>query len=151
MYSFLSDNTFLHLPCDGQSCFSHTSCRNCTTVGHCLWCPSLGQCLQSYPLTYIYTQCLGWVNSLTSCRDECSSQKTCSACQNITHCGWCNDPANTGMGQCVEGGFTSPRDEGVCNKIDQQGREDTWNFYQCPGVFAMYSKHLYLLMDRDII
>lgn len=49
--------------CTSTSCFAHSSCSECTTSG-CLWCPSLRQCvhLNGYPYTYIYGQCLGWVN-----------------------------------------------------------------------------------------
>ncbi len=50
-----------------SSCFSLTSCEDCTPG--CLWCPSLQQCLpsNSYNYVYVYGQCLGWVNVRNSC------------------------------------------------------------------------------------
>jgi len=115
--------------CTSTSCFAHSSCSECTTSG-CLWCPSLRQCvhLNGYPYTYIYGQCLGWVNGQSvACPVECADHRTCSSCQeNNADCGWCNDVSDTGLGVCVKGGFLGARNGTQCSA-------EQWYFDTCPG------------------
>jgi len=56
-------------------------------------------------------------------------------------CGWCNDPSNTGKGQCLEGSSRGPMkpvgmhsaemvlDATLCPKE----KSYEWSFIQCPG------------------
>lgn len=134
-----TDPSFVESSCSSSSsCFSLTGCSECTS-SNCLWCPSIGQCVPNYPLTYPYAQCLGWINSPPTCPpDECEGHTNCSECQSNSRCGWCNDPLDTGLGQCLDGGFTSPRQNGSCNQVDNFGQTETWNFDICPGIVCVF-------------
>ncbi len=130
-----TDSSFIETSCSvSPSCLSRTSCGDCISVS-CLWCPSISQCVPNYPLTYAYAQCLGWISSSLTCPpDECEESKNCTECQGNSRCGWCNDPSDTGKGQCLDGGFTSPRQNESCNQMDLFGQTETWNFDLCPGM-----------------
>ena len=119
--------------CAENSCYSQTSCDTCTT-GDCLWCPSLSQCIPGsnlYGVAYPYGQCLGWVRSCTQL--DCEERGNCTSCQELPQCGWCNDPSDTGKGQCSLGGFRGPRNENLCQSIDSVGNQEEWEFSQCSG------------------
>ena len=45
-------------------------------------------------------------------------------------CGWCQGPANTGLGVCSEGGFLVPRNTSVCPA-------SRWFFDECPGTIHL--------------
>ena len=58
-------------------------------------------------------------------------------------CGWCQGPANTGLGVCSEGGFLAPRNTSVCPASQ-------WFFDECPGTIHLVacrhcSRVLYVL------
>ena len=129
------DSSFVEERCSSSPpCLFRTDCVDCTLAIGCLWCPSISQCVPNYPLTYPYAQCLGWINSFLVCPSvECGGLKNCTECQDSAQCGWCNDPSDTGRGECIDGGFTSPRDNGSCYQVDEFGRSETWNFDICPG------------------
>lgn len=130
--------------CSATSCISATTCRECTeTRSGCLWCPSLNHCVHEslYPYTYIYGQCLGWVSQSFNCSGNCSDYKTCSDCQNDPYCGWCNDPSDTGLGECTEGGFISPKNSSICMDYSDEETYGRWFFDICPGMF--FSIHCY--------
>lgn len=126
--------------CPRDSCTSLTSCMECTGSSlQCLWCPSLQHCVPNtaYPYTYIHGQCLGWVSSQSSsCPDNCTGFQTCSTCQSDPRCGWCNDPSDTGLGECSEGGFNSPRNTGACTSSSNEGTYERWFFDSCPGIYV---------------
>lgn len=109
------------------SCYAHTTCGGCTSAS-CLWCPALQQCIpgSAYYFTYSYGQCLGWVSRPGSCLGDCPAHQNCTTCGNTIGCGWCNDPSDTGLGVCAEGGFTESRNSSFCD-------QDSWYFDQCPA------------------
>ena len=57
---------------------------------------------------------------------DCPAHQNCTTCGNTIGCGWCNDPSDTGLGVCAEGGFTESRNSSFCD-------QDSWYFDQCPG------------------
>lgn len=150
------------------SCYSITSCETCVNSNDCLWCPSLGHCVPAnaysglYPFTYIYGQCLGWSNSAsgistaTSCPSECSQYQTCDACHGDAVCGWCNDPSNTGLGRCEQGGFDGPREAGTCQVMNSDGDTEEWYFELCPGELfrdvnlVFFLKYMYTYVDASV-
>jgi Fanconi anemia group I protein len=107
-------------------CSSMTTCSSCIHgATNCLWCPSLSQCVPSalYPHSFIYGQCLAWT---TSCKTaSCEDQLTCDNCTGLAGCGWCRDPANTGLGSCIPGGFTESLNATSCTN-------NHWFFDTCP-------------------
>ena len=125
----LSPSTCLSHPCSLAS-----SCEECTG-NICLWCPSLQNCVHSsvYPYWYSYGQCLGWVSHSSRCFGNCSDYKNCSNCQSNPYCGWCNDPSDTGLGDCSEGGFTTPRNSSYCVDYGDDKLHERWFFEVCPG------------------
>ena len=129
--------------CFNSACSLRSSCTMCLNSRSCLWCPSLSRCLPAaasgYPTTFSFGQCLGWVSLVQNpnfcAMDECQEQLTCSSCQTLPHCGWCNDATNTGLGKCTSGGFLGPRRndsscmiEGGISEGDQEG---DWQFDTC--------------------
>lgn len=128
--------------CSNDSCFLRSDCEQCLSGNlACLWCPSLFRCVPSvshaYPTTFNFGQCLGWVNSKDSCAmDQCEDQTNCNSCQLLPHCGWCNNPLDTGLGVCSPGGFYGPlRNISSClvrgdNEGNQEGRGE-WQFDMC--------------------
>ncbi|RXM27766.1 Attractin-like protein 1 [Acipenser ruthenus] len=72
---------------------------------------------------------------------NCSGLRTCSQCLEQPGCGWCNDPSNTGKGQCIEGSSRGPMkgigkqsqdlvlDQGLCPK----DKSFEWAFIHCPA------------------
>ncbi|OXB57761.1 hypothetical protein ASZ78_010330 [Callipepla squamata] len=75
---------------------------------------------------------------------NCSGLRTCGQCLEQPGCGWCNDPSNTGKGQCLEGSSRGPMkpvgthstemvlDSTLCPKE----KNYEWSFIQCPGKFC---------------
>lgn len=65
---------------------------------------------------------------------RCSDLHSCKDCQSNPLCGWCNDPSNTGIGRCVEGGASGP-----VNQTNHQMTDlsicpiSQWYFVDCPG------------------
>lgn len=57
--------------------------------------------------------------------DSCLDHMTCSRCQSEAGCGWCRDPANTGLGTCDKGGFLASLNESFCP-------DSHWFFDTCP-------------------
>lgn len=128
--------------CDtSHLCSMKTSCSQCLSSSSCLWCPTLRDCVPSslYPYLYPYGQCLGWekqckgnnrphdyhVITVCSLAKPCADHQTCLDCHNELGCGWCRDPADTGLGICGEGGFLASRNESFCSDLH-------WFFDQCP-------------------
>lgn len=137
--------------CNANLCYERDSCSRCLETLDCLWCPSLSRCLANnshvYPSTFTFGQCLGWVGkgAGTCARESCEDHTNCSSCQSLLHCGWCNDPSDTGRGACVPGGFRAPvgngsmcrESTGVLGRVnetsgDRYGRGD-WQFDVCSG------------------
>ena len=70
-------------------------------------------------------------DSMLSFPVSCDSHVTCEACHAQVECGWCRDPADTGLGTCLEGGFLSPLGS---NSSDSSACPETyWSFEECPG------------------
>ena len=61
---------------------------------------------------------------------SCDSHVTCDDCHSDPECGWCRDPADTGLGTCSAGGFLSPLSSAADSCPNTQ-----WFFEQCPGLF----------------
>ena len=137
------------------SCYQHTSCNTCLGSS-CLWCPSLSRCFpgnnNGYPSTFTFGQCLGWTKDLSSCaREDCGVHHNCSSCQVLPHCGWCNDPSNTGLGECLPGGFQAPLEGstssclaaaagmlGVVGNASDLVELGEWQFDLCSGEESLY-------------
>ena len=125
--------------CIYSSCFLHSGCQQCLNDSGCLWCPSLSRCVPSvrltYPTTFNFGQCLGWIKSKEICdRTQCEDQTSCSSCQLLPHCGWCNDPSDSGLGVCTPGGFVGPLgNNSSCLVEGQKGEqvEGEWQFDVC--------------------
>ena len=128
--------------CTINSCISRESCGSCTSDNTCLWCPSLARCVPGtlYGVSYNFGQCLGWRND--NCDQAlCEDRTNCSSCQELSECGWCNDPADTGLGQCRLGGFGGPQNQSSCmTESESSGILEVleeWQFTQCSGEFVM--------------
>ncbi|CAI8041271.1 Attractin [Geodia barretti] len=107
-----------------------TNCSSCAGTDRCLWCPSLNSCFpsshtQSYAVTFPFGQCLGYSSS---CPVPCDNHVTCTDCHGDPECGWCRDPADTGLGTCSPGGFLSPLSFSSNSCPDKH-----WFFEQCPA------------------
>ncbi|MGH0153636.1 UNVERIFIED_CONTAM: hypothetical protein FKN15_024738 [Acipenser sinensis] len=129
-------------PCK-TPCSLRTTCSNCTSQGmECMWCSSAKRCVDSnaYVISFPYGQCLEWQTG--NCLPQnCSGLRTCSQCLEQPGCGWCNDPSNTGKGQCIEGSSRGPMkgigkqsqdlvlDQGLCPK----DKSFEWAFIHCPA------------------
>ncbi|MGH0160302.1 UNVERIFIED_CONTAM: hypothetical protein FKN15_039103 [Acipenser sinensis] len=129
-------------PCK-TPCSLRTACSNCTSQGmECMWCSSTKRCVDSnaYVISFPYGQCLEWQTG--NCLPQnCSGLRTCSQCLEQPGCGWCNDPSNTGKGQCIEGSSRGPMkgigkqsqdlvlDQGLCPK----DKSFEWAFIHCPA------------------
>ncbi|XP_033882072.3 attractin-like protein 1 isoform X1 [Acipenser ruthenus] len=129
-------------PCK-TPCSLRTACSNCTSQGmECMWCSSAKRCVDSnaYVISFPYGQCLEWQTG--NCLPQnCSGLRTCSQCLEQPGCGWCNDPSNTGKGQCIEGSSRGPMkgigkqsqdlvlDQGLCPK----DKSFEWAFIHCPA------------------
>ncbi|RLW02203.1 hypothetical protein DV515_00007390 [Chloebia gouldiae] len=129
-------------PCK-KPCSLRTTCSNCTSNGmECMWCSSTKRCVDSnaYIISFPYGQCLEW-QTATCSPQNCSGLRTCGQCLEQPGCGWCNDPSNTGKGQCLEGSSRGPMkpvslhsnemvlDATLCPKE----RNYEWSFIQCPA------------------
>ena len=57
---------------------------------------------------------------------HCSDQRTCASCEQSVLCGWCNDASDTGVGQCMEGGYEGALEVTRCNATP------LWHFSDCP-------------------
>ncbi|KFW82993.1 Attractin-like 1, partial [Manacus vitellinus] len=126
-------------PCK-KPCSLRTTCSNCTSNGmECMWCSSTKRCVDSnaYIISFPYGQCLEW-QTATCSPQNCSGLRTCGQCLEQPGCGWCNDPSNTGKGQCLEGSSRGPMkpvgnemvlDAGLCPKE----KNYEWSFIQCPA------------------
>ncbi|KAK0396587.1 hypothetical protein QR680_001776 [Steinernema hermaphroditum] len=107
-------------------CASYNSCQGCMEArSQCMWCPSTQRCvsLDTYMISFPYGQCHSWVtvannqNQNLCKRDptDCKVQKTCSECQLVgPGCGWCDDGTGTGLGACLHGSESSPRNATMC-------------------------------------
>ena len=135
-----------------HSCSLTSSCEECAG-SNCLWCPSLQHCTPNnvYPFSYIYGQCLGWVSHISNCSGNCSDYRTCSDCQSDPHCGWCNDPSDTGLGECSDGGFTTPMNTSFCVEDGSDRKmHERWFFGVCPGGLQQsWYVCCYVLESRD--
>ncbi|GFO40944.1 Attractin [Plakobranchus ocellatus] len=122
--------------CSKKSCNSQTSCVNCTKA-RCMWCSSWNQCIDnnSYVAYFHYGQCMDWTTISNTCKEsDCSHHKTCSECQAVPKCGWCNDKTNTGTGTCYDGSMQGPivrvgRNSVVDSSVCPAER---WFFNDCP-------------------
>ncbi|XP_013804121.2 attractin-like protein 1 [Apteryx mantelli] len=129
-------------PCK-KPCSLRTTCSNCTSNGmECMWCSSTKRCVDSnaYIISFPYGQCLEW-QTATCSPQNCSGLRTCGQCLEQPGCGWCNDPSNTGKGQCLEGSSRGPMkpvgmhssemvlDASLCPKE----KNYEWSFIQCPA------------------
>ncbi|KAF4791212.1 Attractin-like protein 1 [Turdus rufiventris] len=129
-------------PCK-KPCSLRTTCSNCTSNGmECMWCSSTKRCVDSnaYIISFPYGQCLEW-QTATCSPQNCSGLRTCGQCLEQPGCGWCNDPSNTGKGQCLEGSSRGPMkpvsvhssemmlDATLCPKE----KNYEWSFIQCPA------------------
>ncbi|XP_055502890.1 attractin-like protein 1 isoform X1 [Leucoraja erinacea] len=124
-------------------CSLRATCSNCTSQGvECMWCSSARRCVDSntYVISFPYGQCMEW--QTTNCLSQnCSGLRTCEQCLEHPGCGWCNDPTNTGRGQCLEGSSRGPMksagkntqemtlDTALCPK----DKSNEWAFIQCPA------------------
>lgn len=87
-----------------------TSCASCISdKNECAWCEQTGQCFPfvAYMAKFSYGTCAEWVDSMSAqgCR-SCSQQLSCARCLSDFGCGWCSDPSNSMLGQCLEGDFS---------------------------------------------
>ncbi|XP_067858251.1 attractin-like protein 1 isoform X2 [Heptranchias perlo] len=129
-------------PCK-TPCSLRTTCSNCTSQGvECMWCSSAKRCVDSntYVISFPYGQCMEW-QTVSCLSQNCSGLRTCEQCLEHPGCGWCNDPTNTGKGQCIEGSSRGPMkstgkniqemtlDTGLCPK----DKNNEWAFIQCPA------------------
>ena len=64
--------------------------------------------------------------------ESCDSHKTCDECHVDPECGWCRDPADTGLGTCSQGGFVSPLPSSSSSCPNSH-----WFFDQCPGKLSI--------------
>ncbi|XP_056005895.1 attractin-like protein 1 isoform X1 [Ostrea edulis] len=116
-------------------CHLKKNCENCTE-GKCMWCSNQQKCVETnaYVATFIYGQCMEWTTEKAKCpATRCSDLHSCKECQSNPMCGWCNDPSNTGIGRCMEGGASGP-----VNHTDHQLTDlsrcpaNQWFFIDCP-------------------
>ncbi|KAG2462460.1 ATRN1 protein, partial [Polypterus senegalus] len=129
-------------PCK-TPCSLRTTCNNCTSQAmECMWCSSTKRCVDSnaYVISFPYGQCLEW-QTATCPSQNCSGLRTCTHCLEQPGCGWCNDPSNTGKGQCIEGSSRGPMkvmgkqsqemvlDQVLCPKE----KNFEWAFIHCPA------------------
>ncbi|XP_069140084.1 attractin-like protein 1 isoform X2 [Argopecten irradians] len=117
-----------------QPCYVNTNCENCTR-SKCMWCANKRRCVEtnSYVASFIYGQCMEWTTSENRCAaTRCSDLLTCETCQSNPMCGWCNDPSNTGIGKCLEGGAVGPGYDPL-NANNTQCPANRWFFTQCPA------------------
>ena len=74
--------------------------------------------------------------------ESCDSHKTCDDCHTDPECGWCRDPADTGLGTCSQGGFVSPLPSSSSSSSCPNSH---WFFDQCPGKLSTsWAFQLYL-------
>lgn len=65
---------------------------------------------------------------------RCSDLHRCDQCQTNPLCGWCNDPSNTGIGRCMEGGDKGPVNPNNLSLIDNKRcSAERWFFTTCPA------------------
>ncbi|XP_021361114.1 attractin-like isoform X3 [Mizuhopecten yessoensis] len=117
-----------------QPCYINTDCENCTRSS-CMWCANKRRCVEtnSYVASFIYGQCMEWTTSENRCAaTRCADLLTCEKCQSNPMCGWCNDPSNTGIGKCTEGGAIGPGHNPI-QANNTQCPADRWFFTQCPA------------------
>lgn len=116
-------------------CYLRTDCENCTSSS-CMWCSNQQKCVETnaYVATFIYGQCMEWTTDKAKCPStRCADLHSCKDCQSNPLCGWCNDPSNTGIGRCVEGGASGP-----VNQTNHQITDlsicpiSQWYFVDCP-------------------
>ncbi|XP_066149879.1 attractin isoform X1 [Euwallacea fornicatus] len=137
----LNTSVEAHEPAQCQKvCSEFTSCLNCTQE-ECIWCQNEGRCVDknAYTSTFPYGQCREWTTIGSKCRSrgteennsQCSFYKTCSKCRDDPACGWCDDGSNTGLGECMPGGYVGPTlhtyslPHHVCSA-------ERWHFTTCP-------------------
>ncbi|ESO82825.1 hypothetical protein LOTGIDRAFT_108840, partial [Lottia gigantea] len=120
-----------------KPCTNHKTCEACTEQT-CMWCSNMKQCVDtdSYVVSFPYGQCMDWTTKDAKCpgsfnSTRCSGLKSCSDCQANSVCGWCNDPNNTGLGVCMEGGAHGPVDNTSLTNHSYCPAE-RWYFTQCP-------------------
>lgn len=123
--------------CD-TPCYTRTSCSNCSH-GSCMWCSSNQHCIDSNAYAAIFSlgQCMEWTIHLSKCSCSisqtnnkcialnCTDIATCDACQKNPRCGWCDDGLGTGVGRCLEGSHSVPRNAKECPP-------ERWYFVSCP-------------------
>ncbi|XP_061186273.1 attractin-like protein 1 isoform X2 [Saccostrea echinata] len=116
-------------------CYMNKTCETCTSQ-KCMWCSNQQKCVETnaYVATFIYGQCMEWTTDKSKCpATRCSDLHSCKDCQSNPMCGWCNDPSNTGIGRCMEGGASGP-----VNQTDHQLTDlskcpaNQWFFINCP-------------------
>nr|XP_022341694.1 attractin-like protein 1 isoform X2 [Crassostrea virginica] len=125
-----TDKTTCPMPC-----YMKSDCENCTSAG-CMWCSNQKKCVETnaYVATFIYGQCMEWTTDKSKCpATRCSDLHSCKDCQGNPLCGWCNDPSNTGIGKCLEGGASGPVNQSD-HRLTDLGRcpASQWFFVDCP-------------------
>ncbi|XP_044169184.1 attractin-like protein 1 isoform X2 [Acropora millepora] len=120
--------------CENKGCYNLSSCEDCTKESLCMWCESEKQCVakNSYPVSFPYGQCRGWVEELQCSAERCSGMKTCDECHTLPGCGWCDDGSGTGLGECMEGGNDGPFNNSDADAVTSQCPSDLWFFVECP-------------------
>ncbi|CAH1259216.1 ATRNL1 [Branchiostoma lanceolatum] len=122
-------------PCK-QPCSHRLDIVNCT-LSDCMWCSNQQRCVDSnaYVPSFPYGQCLEWCTKADGCPGECSSLRTCEACQQQPECGWCDDGSQTGLGGCVEGSSAGPMVGGPGGDFHLNTTvcpANRWYFTTCP-------------------
>ncbi|XP_062573722.1 attractin-like protein 1, partial [Saccostrea cucullata] len=121
-------------PCP-TPCYMNTTCESCTSQ-KCMWCSNQQKCVETnaYVATFIYGQCMEWTTDKSKCpATRCSDLHSCKDCQSNPLCGWCNDPSNTGIGRCMEGGASGPVNQTNSHLTDlSKCPASQWFFINCP-------------------
>ncbi|KAL5020999.1 hypothetical protein ScPMuIL_000154 [Solemya velum] len=126
-----STSVIEHSQCT-KPCHYYTSCENCTH-GDCMWCGNQQQCvdINSYVASFVYGQCMEWTKKHEQCKEtRCADIHNCHQCHANPSCGWCNNESNTGLGRCMEGGFSGPVINGI--KDHRVCPLKRWYFTDCP-------------------
>ncbi|XP_078717801.1 attractin isoform X3 [Lampetra fluviatilis] len=121
-------------------CAARRTCAECASGStDCMWCSNAKRCVDAnaYVPSFPYGQCMEW-HTMNACPPEnCSGYRTCAGCMEQPGCGWCNDPSDTGKGQCMEGSATAPVTVNgtratLNTSMCREDRSFTWNFITCP-------------------
>ncbi|XP_026729048.1 attractin isoform X2 [Trichoplusia ni] len=116
-------------PCSAP-CSTFQTCANCTAE-ECIWCASAGRCVDknAYGASFPLGGCRAWSTmgggGMCGAARGCGAHVSCAACRSEPACGWCDDGAGGGRGQCLPGGARRPHAPRVC-------AQHRWHFTACP-------------------